>query len=147
MDNVLQALLSWQFIFFALAIAAMTFVIKQFVDFAIDNPNIPTGNMTKENRFWTQLVLPISPVVMGTFAGLFAKMYPFPEGISSASARMAFGMVAGLLSGLLYSVIKGVLSSKIPIATEVTTATSTPIITSNPTDDPEIPVRNISHNE
>ena len=62
MDNVLQALLSWQFVFFALAVAAMTFVVKTVVEFAVDSPNIPTGNMTKENRFWKELVLPISPV-------------------------------------------------------------------------------------
>ena len=139
MDNVLQALLSWQFVFFALAIAAMTFVLKKVVEFAVDSPNIPTGSMTKENRFWKELVLPISPVIMGTLVGLFAKMYPFPEGIESSSARITFGMVAGLLSGLLYRIIKGALASKL---SAVTGSASEANI-----EDPEVPSRNIDNKE
>jgi hypothetical protein len=139
MDNVLQALLSWQFIFFALAIAAMTFVLRKVVEFAIDSPHIPTGTMTKENRFWTELILPISPVLMGAAIGFFATMYPFPDGIASASARIAFGMVAGLLSGLLYRVIKGVLVSKLS-----NSGVNPPTPPSN--DDPGVPERNIDHN-
>ena len=113
MDNILQALLSWQFVLFALAISAFTFVAKQIVEFAIDNPSSPTGNMSKNGRFWTQLVLPILPVVLGGSAGYLAKMYPFPDGISSGSARIAFGLVAGLLSGLVYRVIRGTLANKL----------------------------------
>ncbi len=141
MDNVLQALLSWQFVFFALAIAAMTFVLKKVVEFAIDNPSIPTGNVTKENRFWKELFLPISPVLMGAGAGYLAQMYPFPEGITSVSARVAFGMVAGLLSGLLYRIIKGTLVSKL---NNVAGSEST---IANTTEDPGVPERNISNNE
>lgn len=140
MDNVLQALLSWQFVFFALAIAAMTFVLKKVVEFAIDNKSIPTGGMTKENRFWKELVLPISPVVMGAGAGFLAKMYPFPEGIESASARLAFGMVAGLLSGLLYRIIKGTLASKLAAVS------GAPVAGTN-SEDPAAPARNIDNNE
>ena len=113
MDNILQALLSWQFVLFALAIAAFTFVARKVVEFAIDSPSIPTGKMTKNDRFWTELVLPILPVVLGGGGGYLAKMYPFPDGITSASARIAFGLVAGLLSGLLYRIIKGILASKL----------------------------------
>lgn len=143
MDNVLQALLSWQFVFFALAIAAMTFVLKKVVEFAIDNQNIPTGSMTKENRFWKELVLPISPVIMGAGAGVLAKMYPFPEGISSPSARLAFGMVAGLLSGLVYRIVKGTLASKLQAATGAPAAPPTP----DNSGDPGAPSRNIDNNE
>jgi hypothetical protein len=141
MDNVLQALLSWQFVFFALAIAAVTFVLKKVVEFAIDNPSIPTGNMTKENRFWKELFLPISPVVLGAVAGLLAKMYPFPEGIASASARIAFGMVAGLLSGLLYRIIKGTLASKLSTVTGATPPAA------DDNEDPGDPSRNIDNKE
>lgn len=140
MDNVLQALLSWQFVFFALAIAALTFVVKKVVEFAIDNPGIPTGNVTKENRFWKELILPISPVVIGAVAGFFANMYPFPEGIESASARITFGMVAGLLSGLLFRVIKGTLISKI----SANGGTAEP---SDNSEDSDAPSRNINNNE
>jgi hypothetical protein len=113
MDNVLQALLSWQFVLFALAVAALTFVIRKVVEFALDNPSIPTGKLTKENRLWTGLVLPILPVVLGAVGGFLAKQYPFPAGLSNPSARIAFGLVAGMLSGLVYQVIKGTLASKL----------------------------------
>ena len=116
MDNILQTLLSWQFVLFALAIAAFTFVIRKIVEFCLDSPNIPTGKMTKTNRFWTELILPILPVILGGGMGHVAKMYPFPEGLTSVSARIAFGLVAGLLSGLLYRVIKGALASKVSVA-------------------------------
>lgn len=139
MDNVLQALLSWQFVFFALAIAAMTFVVKKVVEFAIDSPNIPTGNATKESRFWREVVLPISPVLIGAVAGFFAKMYPFPEGIESVSARITFGMVAGLLSGLLFRIIKGALASKLASMAGVT-----PEVNS---EDADSPSRNIDNKE
>jgi len=145
MDNVLQALLSWQFVFFALAIAAMTFVLKKIVEFAIDSESIPTGSMTKENRFWKELILPISPVVMGAISGVLAKMYPFPEGISSPSARLAFGMVAGLLSGLVYRIIKGTLASKFAAATGAP-ATNAPTAETN-SEDPGAPARNIDNKE
>lgn len=134
MDNVLQALLNWQFVFFALAIAAMTFVVKTVIEFAIDNPNIPTGNMNKESRFWREVFLPISPVLIGAIAGFCVQVYPFPEGIESASARVMFGMVAGLLSGLLFRIIKGALSSKLSA------------VIGN-SEDSETPARNIDNKE
>lgn|SRR5574339_591291 len=146
MDTVLQALLSWQFMLFALAIAALTFVVKKVVEYAIDNPNIPTGTMTKENRLWRELILPIFPVVVGAGAGFLAKMYPFPDGIKSASARIAFGLVAGLLSGLLYRVIKGSLAAKI---TAVVTGAAVPPSAAGTPDAPEDPgasVRNTINN-
>jgi len=142
MDNVLQALLSWQFVFFALAISAMTFVLKKVVEFAVDNSNIPTGNMTKEGRFWKELVLPISPVLLGSVIGLLAQMYPFPEGIVSISARVVFGMVAGLFSGLLYRIVKGTLTSKFAAIVP-----AIPVDVKSNSEDPDAPVRNIDNNE
>jgi hypothetical protein len=142
MDNVLQALLSWQFVFFALAIAAMTFVIRKVVEFTIDHPGIPTGSMTKEDRFWKELVLPISPVLLGGVVGFLAQMYPFPEGIVSASARVVFGMVAGLLSGLLYRIVKGTLVSKFDVIVP-----EVPADTKSNSEDPDAPTRNIDNNE
>lgn len=139
MDNVLQALLSWQFVFFALAIAAMTFVVRKVIEFAIDSPSIPTGNANKEGRFWREVVLPISPVLIGAGAGFLVKMYPFPEGIESASARIMFGMVAGLLSGLLFRIIKGVLASKLAAVAGVT-----PEVNS---EDDDVPARNVDNKE
>ncbi|MBP9743696.1 MAG: hypothetical protein KBD37_10110 [Burkholderiales bacterium] len=113
MDAGLEALLSWQFLLFCLGIAAITFVIRKIVEFAIlDNPKMP-GNKT--SRLWNELLLPIGPVFTGAIISFFAKQYPYPNGIVSASGRILFGLVAGLLSGLIYRVIRGTLKSKIQV--------------------------------
>ena len=151
MDTVLQALLSWQFVLFALAIAALTFVIRKVVEYALDNPSIPTGKMTKEDRLWKELLLPILPVVLGAAAGFLAKKYPFPDGLTNPSARLAFGLVAGLLSGLVYRVIKGTLAAKVAAVVGSATggaASPTPPAAGTPDapEDPGASVRNTINN-
>jgi hypothetical protein len=36
MDSILQTLLSWQFIVFGLAVAALLFVLRKFVEYFLD---------------------------------------------------------------------------------------------------------------
>lgn len=149
MDTVLQALLSWQFVLFALAIAALTFVIRKIVEFAIDSPNIPTGSMNKTSKLWTELILPILPVLLGAFSGLLAKTYPFPDGLNTLSARIAFGLVSGLLSGLVYRIIRGALASKAAAALNSITGGSAPAAAAGTPDapaDPGASVRNTINN-
>ncbi len=123
MDAGLEALLSWQFLLFCLGIAAITFVIRKIVEFTIlDNPKMPGSKFSK---FWRELLLPVGPVFTGSIIAFFAKQYPYPQGISSASGRLLFGLVAGFLSGLVYRVITGMLRSKIQI-TSVSEVPPTP---------------------
>ena len=109
MDAVLQALLSWQFVLFCLAISAIVFVVRKFVEYAMEN----WASVAKESKLWKELILPILPIMLGTVCALLAKRYPYPDGLTTISARMAFGLVAGLLSGLVYRVVKGTLTSKL----------------------------------
>lgn len=118
MDSMLQALLSWQFLLFCLAVAAITFVVRKFAEYMLDNPKIPTGKMSKTDRLWTELLLPILPVVLGCVGALLAKQYPYPTGLTSGSGRVAFGLVAGLLSGLVYRVVSSFLTGKITVVAE-----------------------------
>lgn len=109
MDSVLYALFSWNFLFFCLGIAALTFVARKLVEyFILDNPKLP-GN--KSSKLWQSLLLPIGPVCSGALIGLLASKYPYPQGIESISARVLFGLVAGFLSGLVYRVLKGMMYS------------------------------------
>ena len=110
MDSMLQALLSWQFLIFCLAIAAITFVIRKIVEFILDKPSVPAS---KSSVLWTDLILPILPVVLGCICGLAAKKYPYPDGLNFISGRVAFGLVAGLLSTLVYRVVNSFLLAKI----------------------------------
>lgn len=117
MDALLAVFISWQFLFFCLGIAALTFVFRKLLEFTIlDNPSLP-GN--RNSRVWRELILPILPVIFGGFAGYLAKMYPYPMGlVNSSYGRISFGLVAGLLSGLIYRVIFAILRAKITLATD-----------------------------
>lgn len=114
MDNVLQALLSWQFVLFCLACAAVTFVARKIVEFVLDNPKI---HASKTSKFWTDLFLPIFPILFGPLGAWLASNFPYPQGLESVSARVVFGLVAGFLSGLVYRIIKSLLVSKITAPT------------------------------
>lgn len=112
MDELLRIFLTWQFMFFCLGIAAITFVFRKILEFTVlNNPKLP-GN--PKSRIWRELILPIAPVLLGAVAGFFAVQYPYPDGlVHSAYGRISFGLVAGLLSGLAYRVVIGLLKAKI----------------------------------
>lgn len=109
MDNALQILLSYQFLLFCLAITAFTYVTNIIVNYIFT----VKGYVAKENHLWTELILPILPIVLGCIAALVAKQYPFPAEIVSNSGRLAFGLVAGLLSGFVWRWVKSIIKSKI----------------------------------
>jgi hypothetical protein len=109
MDTALQTLLSWQFLLFSLAIAAVTWVMRKVSEYLMAN----YAFFNKESKLWRDLLLPISPIFLGVFAGLFAQGYPYPHEITSASGRMAFGLVAGMFSGLAYRLLNSFVLSKI----------------------------------
>lgn len=102
MDPILQMFLSWQFIVFGLAVAAIIFVVRTVVEYFV-----------KKSQIWKELILPILPVFIGGFFSLFIKSYPYPNDLTSTGSRLVFGVVAGLLSGLMYRVIKSLINQKI----------------------------------
>lgn len=115
MDTILQALLSWQFLFFCLAIGAVVFVIRLLVEYWMQNwwPLKQWSAANKESKVWRSLILPILPISLGLLGALVAKQYPYPEGITSTSARMAFGLVGGFTSSLIVRLYVAFLSSKV----------------------------------
>lgn len=108
MDTALQTLLSWQFIMLCLGIAAMTFVCRKIAYFVINY-----YNLNKLELVWSELILPILPVVLGGLVSGLISKYPFPEAISTLSGRVFFGLVAGMFSGIVYRFAKSVLVSQI----------------------------------
>jgi hypothetical protein len=112
MDSILQMLLSWQFIVFGLTIAAIIFVLRQSVEYIILKL-LKLKHTSKAYKIWSELLLPILPVLIGGLYAFLFKTYPYPNGLVSATGRVSFGLVAGLMSGLLYRVIKSLLFSKI----------------------------------
>jgi hypothetical protein len=109
MDTMLQALLSWQFLLFCLAIAAIVFVLRTIAEYVMKN----WAFAARESSLWNDLLLPILPVLLGTGLAFFVKKYPYPEGLMSISGRMIWGLVAGLASGLVYRLFKTFLMGKV----------------------------------
>lgn len=109
MDPILSVLLSWQFILFGLAIAAIMYVVRIVVEYFIQ---LAKGD-PKTSKLWNNLFLPILPVVIGSVFALKIKTFPYPEGLVTAGDRFIFGLVAGLLSTLLYRVVKSMISKKL----------------------------------
>lgn len=105
MDNALNALFSWQFLLFALGIAGLIWLLRTVVEYFVAN--------VSTNKLWNKLILPIAPPLFGAAVGFAAKMYPFPGGLTSLSARLMFGLVAGMFSGLSYQVVNGMLKERI----------------------------------
>lgn len=110
MDNIIG--LSLNFVFLCLGLYAVTFVLRKIVEYAVlDNPKMPGS---KTSKFWTDVFLPIAPVVNGILFGAFAKMYPWPVGFSSFTARVIIGLAAGALSGTVYRVVQALIKAKVP---------------------------------
>lgn len=114
MDDILQSFLSWQFLAFALAIGAVVFVIRQLVEYWMSNwwPLKQWTAANKEAKLWRDLFLPILPILLGQVGALLATHYPYPEGFTSTSGRIVFGLVAGFTSGLFVRLYKSFLASK-----------------------------------
>jgi hypothetical protein len=109
MDPILQVLLSWQFVLFSLAVAAVMYVFRIVVEYIFSFFKVDPKNP----KWWNDLVLPILPVFIGAFGALHFQSFPYPDGLTTHGDRLIFGLVAGLLSTLLYRVFKALLYQKI----------------------------------
>jgi glucan phosphoethanolaminetransferase (alkaline phosphatase superfamily) len=125
MDPILQVLLSWQFVLFGLAVAAVMYVIRLIVEYiaSVLKKDLSTSNL------WNNLLLPILPVFFGVAAAIVLKKFPYPgftpdiHGVVARGDRIIFGLVAGLFSTVMYRVIKSLLYQKLTSAVQNLTPT------------------------
>jgi len=101
MDNALQAIFTWQFLLFCLAVFGITSIIRKIVEYLLVNNSF----IAKESKVWRDLILPILPVTVGVVFASLAKAYPYPVNMEAFSARVAWGLASGLLSGLTYRIV------------------------------------------
>ena len=115
MDTVIHGFLSLQFLFFCLAIGAVIFVVRQVVEYGMENwwPLKQWNAANKDAKLWRGLILPILPILLGQVGALLVKGYPYPEGFSSTGGRVVFGLVAGFTSGLVVRLFRSFLSDKV----------------------------------
>jgi hypothetical protein len=106
MMESLEALFTWQAVVACLAIYAIIFVVRTVVE--------GLWKSAKDNRYWRDIVLPISGIVIGGLFGLVAYVFPWPEGFADhVSNRVIFGAVCGIFVNHVYSTVKSWLSSKL----------------------------------
>lgn len=128
MDNALNALLSWQFLLFALGMFAITWFIRSVIEYIF--PKIVGATL------WEKLILPAMPSVFGGIIAYFAKSYAYPDGLVSTSARLMFGCVAGMFSGLVYQVVKGMLKDRVQAYIN-NVGNNIPVVVPSPTPPPQ----------
>jgi hypothetical protein len=115
MDPILQVLVSWQFITFGLAVAAMVYVLRLIIEYVF---SVLKKDLTQSN-FWNKLVLPLAPIVFGVTAAILITKFPYPgftpdaHGVVVRGDRIIFGLVAGSLSTILQNVVTSLLGQKI----------------------------------
>lgn len=115
MDPILQVLLSWRFVMFGLAIAAVMFILRTILEYVV---GLCHGNLAN-SKLWNDLLLPILPIFIGAGSAYLLRLFPYPGFTPDANGhillgdRIIFGLVAGLLSTLMYRVIKALLYQKL----------------------------------
>ena len=114
MDPILQVLLSWQFVFFGLAVATVMYVIRQVVEYLA---SVLKKDLTK-SQLWNHLVMPITPIALGVIGAIMLKTFPYPGftpdsfGMVARGDRIIFGLVTGSMSTLMYRTIKALFYQK-----------------------------------
>jgi len=132
MDTILEAFLTWQFLFFCIAIGAVVFVMRVIAEYVMAN----WAAAAKESKLWRDLILPILPILLGQAAALLISQYPYPVGFTSQGGRLIFGLVAGFSSGLVVRLYRSFLSSKIADLTGKVAAAMKGAAASPPPEDP-----------
>lgn len=148
MDFSILELLNLPFLIFCLAIASITYVFRTIIEFFIlDNPKVP---LDKRSRFWTEVFLPILPIIIGVVISYFGNKIPLLLDLTdNAQGRIAYGLTGGALSTVIFRMIKSLIKSssndyfgdddnrKITTTTTETTKTTTkedaPLISDNDT--------------
>jgi len=62
------------------------------------------------NVLWTELFLPLGPILVGWVLAILAKKFPFPVVVGgSIMAKLLYGGICGLFSGWMYSRVRSFL--------------------------------------
>lgn len=110
-DTNVKELLSVNFLIFSLGVFCVTFILRRVLEYFV--PSI------KVAKWWTELVLLISPIIVGCLMGIALSMFPFPTAFKSVSGRGLLGAVAGLFSSKLYRIIKSMLKKNLTTEEQV----------------------------
>lgn len=129
---MLDDFLGWHTLIFGLVCWILTFFTRRILENIYPSikkqtdANAPgVSYKTTFSRWWNEVILYAMPAVWGGICAVAAVQYPFPQGISSVSGRLFFGVVVGFFSSFLYKVVKKVALKRFDIVDD-TPAPATP---------------------
>lgn len=112
MNELISFFCNVNFILLSLGIYFATLTVRTILEYLIlRNPNFP-GN--PKSPFWTQLFLPLFPIILGASLPFFTSSI-YPAMITGELLRGLFGLVAGGVSTTLYRVITGLLFKQVDL--------------------------------
>lgn len=100
LDKGLEVFANWQTLMLGLSIYVMSFGTRRVVE---------TGWVgAKKNKWWTEVLLPMTPIGCGVLLAFIAQQFPWPLPVNgSFSARAMYGVFCGMSCGWLYSRVRG----------------------------------------
>jgi hypothetical protein len=90
---------------FMLAVWFLTLLIRRVCERAFP------GIAAKGTK-WSDIVLPVLPLLLGTAFALVMKKFPILRDLPSTGTRAMYGFVAGAASGVVYRILKSIVKSK-----------------------------------
>jgi hypothetical protein len=146
-NSLASVIFNVQTVYFCLAIYVVTYLIRRvtegtwgiIVKREVRKVSIP-------NRIWTEIVVPILPILVGGGLSFAAKTFVWPDfSMKTKLARVLYGCICGLFSAFIYNRIRGWLKSKTDItvgdASEPTGLTDPVLDGSTPPPGPSEPTK------
>ena len=105
LDKMFEVIVSWQTMFICLGTFLFVFAIRRVLETAL-------GDKLKGNKWWNEVALPLSPIVVGAIIGVLAKSFPWPVVVGdNIWARVMYGSICGLSSGWVYSRFRSIMKT------------------------------------
>ena len=108
LDKLFGWFACWQTGFFCLVVYSFVLLMRRVTE----NIYKPIRTM----NWWSGVVLPLAPFVVGVLLGALVKSAPYPDGISLTGARIMYGFACGALSGVAYRVLFSIIKQRFPDA-------------------------------
>ncbi len=109
LDGLFDTFANTQTIIFCLGVGLIIYMVRTLLEYQW--PSLKT------NRWWREIALPFSPILLGIALTLLAKNFPFPamvqQGVAHSSlySKFTYGGICGVASGWVFSRFRSWLAS------------------------------------
>jgi len=113
MEATLTEFLTSHFVPF-LVFSLVVYAVSTFIRLAAEmlHPKLRETSLTR-SRVWRELILPVTPIVLGALLALGVTAFPYPTEFKDIWAgRLMYGAALGLFSTWVYRVIKVIVRRK-----------------------------------